>query len=341
MIMEGSVAVPSLITHCQCVRDALASFHDKDTFISRAVGHHTQVAMLGAQAGDPFFYEGAVPWEKRLYLRTLGEKMHESRVNQFFRQMLLSLNEEPASSQMKLAYLLGYLAHYALDAHTHPFIFYWSGFAEDPGNQAQQYRFKCDHSAFEKAIDLLFFPAAHRTPVHQWIQPSREEEKGLSEWLAPLLYQVYDTPVSPEGVAKSVKDMQLIYRWLMDRTGWKRRVAALSEAIFKPPGYITANIYPSQIPSGSDPGNLSHKPWCLPWDHQAVQHQSFLEVYQEGVTETVFLWQGVEDWIKGRASLEELLKKMGNRSFTTGLDCDHSVIFRYQHQHKNDFDNLK
>ncbi|WP_283407960.1 zinc dependent phospholipase C family protein [Anoxynatronum buryatiense] len=324
--------MPSLITHCQCVKEALESFSGQKRIMTEAAQKHPQMIMLGAQGGDPFFYEGVVPWEKRLHLRTLGEKMHEHHIRRFFSEMLASLKDGEALFQLKLAYILGYLAHYALDTHTHPFIFYWSGFAEDPGDPAQQYRFKCDHSAYEKALDLFFVPNAHQIPLHRWIQPPQAEMQAMARWLAPLLHHLYDIPVSPKGVMKSARDMQLIYRLLLDRTGWKRRMTACLEGIFRPPGYMTANIYPQKMPGDEDVLNEGRKPWCLPWDQQAVSRQNFMELYQEAVRETVELWQAVEDWLEGRNTLEGVLEKIGNRSFSTGIDCQQQVVFRYRHQ---------
>lgn len=171
--------MPKEITHClfaeQAVR-ALASsqFPRRRTTgreIQRLFGYQREALLFGAVAPDIFYYDIALPWQKSGLANgavwgDLLHGVHGEDTLKHVREMLHVLRnpeqQAPLTGGRPLAkdehsllvlFVLGYLAHVALDTLLHPFVYYYSGnyFA---ARVAEKQRAEARHRAIETVYDL-------------------------------------------------------------------------------------------------------------------------------------------------------------------------------------------
>ncbi len=136
--------MPALHTHYIC-GDTMLRLID-DAQIRNSILNHRNVFKLGTQGPDLFFYYGAWPWAKNNGMSKFGERMHEEKTGEFISEALkYVISSDSTEKGVLTAYLCGYLCHYVLDSHTHPYIFYKTGFVRK--NEAYTSKYTCYHLA--------------------------------------------------------------------------------------------------------------------------------------------------------------------------------------------------
>lgn len=138
--------MPSSITHQLVAEEAAARLPAE---AKNAVSKHPDEYYLGAQGPDIFFFY-------RIGCRSeynLGKFLHRNRVYDTFNFFLNALREDalPALSDEEeeeaLAYILGYICHYATDSVFHPFVY---SYMEQNGCD------KREHQQMENDWDVYF-----------------------------------------------------------------------------------------------------------------------------------------------------------------------------------------
>ena len=171
--------MPKEITHCLFAEKALHSLAASDFPLRRAAGREIlflfekqrEALLFGSVAPDIFYYDIAIPWEKKAASRgavwgNLIHGAHGEDTQRHVREMLRIL-KEPAlqlpltngrpltrdEHSLLLLFVMGYLAHVALDTLLHPFVYFYSGnyYADD---LAEKLRSEARHRALETIYDL-------------------------------------------------------------------------------------------------------------------------------------------------------------------------------------------
>lgn len=171
--------MPKEITHCLFAEKALHDLAASDFPVRRAVGRELlflyekqkEALLFGSVSPDIFYYDVAVPWEKASLARgqLWGDLIHGAHGEdtlRHVREMLRVLKEPELQSPLTgdrplsrdehsllLLFVMGYLAHVALDTLLHPFVYYYSGnyYADDA---AERQRSEARHRAIETVYDL-------------------------------------------------------------------------------------------------------------------------------------------------------------------------------------------
>lgn len=171
--------MPKEITHCLFAEKALHELAASDFPLRRSAGRELlflfekqkEALLFGSVAPDVFYYDIAVPWEKKgpangAIWGDLIHGAHGEDTLRHVREMLRILREPDLQSPLTggrplsrdehsllLLFVMGYLAHVALDTLMHPFVYYYSGnyYAEDA---AEKQRSEARHRAIETVYDL-------------------------------------------------------------------------------------------------------------------------------------------------------------------------------------------
>jgi hypothetical protein len=323
--------MPAAVTHYLCGNRVLKLI--KNNNIKDTITNRRSIFNLGTQGPDIFFYYGAWPWSKNKGIPKLGNRIHKEKTGKFFAEALKYIIESDEPSKGILtAYMYGYLCHYVLDCRIHPYVFYKTGFIR----RGEEYsaKFNCYHRMFEASLDVLmlkheFNKKPRDIKVSETIAISREAADVISEMYSKVLMHVHDIDVGNEYVCQAINDTVGIAAALRDVIGIKKSLLLSIEKVLGRPPLFSSMIMPLKVKDDLDYLNSSHRVWYPPWDDSQELTSSFIENFEAAVSESTKIIEATFSCLTGKIDLESLMLLIGNRSFTTGEDCDLDLEFKY------------
>ncbi len=109
--------MPAIFTHVQFGKEVAAVLPKE---LREATERHPSAFYLGTQGPDILFYHKPLKSKKKNPVRKQGWDMHAQAAAPFFTRVAQILRERPDEAQT--AYAIGFLCHFTLDSHCHPFI---------------------------------------------------------------------------------------------------------------------------------------------------------------------------------------------------------------------------
>ncbi|MCX7711097.1 MAG: zinc dependent phospholipase C family protein [Clostridia bacterium] len=323
--------MPNLFTHYLCGQKAL--LQSGNPAIRETILQNRQIFNLGTQGPDILFYYRVWPWLSSKEIDEAGETIHNEKVSDFFAAALSYIQSCPDPGRNQLsAYLFGYLCHYALDCAAHPYVFYVTGFVRKGDPPTKKYNYY--HRMFETAVDVLMVERDLGLNIYdlkatELIHLSRSEEAKIARMYHQLLPTVYGIDISTNQVITAIHDMKRIFAVLRDKYGSKKKLLSQVENRIAAPGAFTSTIYPRKVRDDLDYLNHKHSSWHLPWDDSKESTASFMDLFDKAIIDTLSLWQAACSYLREEISLEDATAQIGNRSFSTGLDCNLDLEFKY------------
>lgn len=282
---------------------------------------------LGLQGPDLFFY--FLP-SYLIHENNIGSVAHTEHTGRFLRHLLNSrrLFSGKKEQQIAEAYIAGFLGHYLLDTHCHPYVYWKTRFRE------KNNRYHGRHMSLETEIDTTLLALYRRCPPSAFRQSrvislSPYELRTISR----ILHNVYRQAYPHLGVHRitmhaAIRSIQLGTRFFHDPFGWKKNVVrALEQRIL---GYsLFSTMIPEKNPSvHTDPLNLRRRPWKNPWDTSLVSDASFPHMmkgakkrYLETLTALDRLFLKKPFTPAETLEISRLSKRLGNNSYHSGLDA--------------------
>jgi len=279
---------------------------------------------LGLQGPDLFFYY--LP-SYTIHANNIGSVAHTEDTGKFLFYLLRSrqLFADHRQQQIAEAYIAGFLGHYTLDTHCHPYVYWKTDFQEK--NNCYHGR----HMGLEVDIDtelLQFYkhclPSAFRqdTTIHLTHLQVRT--------IAAILHFVYRKTYPELGILYptmyiSIRSIQLGTKWLWDPSGRKKRLLGRLERLIL--GYpLLSTLIPSDTEHlYLDPLNILHRPWHNPWDLSQTSNDSFFDLMEKAQISYLELLSDFNQLIRqspahAKTPTKAFLRKLGNRSYHSGLD---------------------
>lgn len=234
--------------------------------------------------------------------------------------------------EIAYAYIAGYLTHYVLDVHAHPYIYYKSGFSKK-GRQPFQLRYSLLHRKLESNIDDMLYKALksdvpRKEKMHELFISTSRQQEIIAKILASTISKVYNRQVKESDIKKSLKYMSFMIKALHSITPKQKTLMEFGEKITIGEELITSLIQESDNFS-FDFLNLKNKEWCSPWDNTLKHTTSFIDLYNKSVDEGSELLTLLFEFAYGELSNEELNIKIDNRSLKTGISSDLDVVFKH------------
>lgn len=316
-----------------------------DTEIKKMLKRNLGPFRFGMQGPDLFFYNPFYIFGPEE--RNIGSLMHETEVNNFFRNYLTQAErlKRREDREAALSYFYGFLCHYALDTAIHPYVYYRSGY-EVNKEKGKKESFSL-HTYIEALMDtILLKEHLNLTPsrFHQTrtLTLSKREFHLLSSLLVRSVNKTYFQLEGNELPEKLEKRFSLflsilsikIGTWLLhDKVGLKKKLIQFFEEKFIKE-VVVGNIIESDFYFDNiDANNMKKTVWYNPWDTSISSTATVPELFDaagETFTEyAVFLNDYMKEALsencnKGvrRQKKELLLKKLGNLSYHSGLSCD-------------------
>jgi hypothetical protein len=297
----------------------------EDDKIKKHISSFRNVFNLGTQGPDLLFYYNAWPWTKSKGIPEVGNRLHDAKTGQFISEALkYSSCSEEEKKNLLTAYLYGYLCHYALDCHTHPYIFYKTGFVRKDEKYSDKYT--CYHRMFETALDVFMLERELGLKPSEFnasekIRISGQASAAIGEMHSFMLEKLYSENISTAAVCQAITDIAAVSAALRDRTGIKKLLLEKVEKLMGKCPMYSSMILPLAIKDRRDYLNLLHNTWSLPWDPESRHTDSFPDMFEAAAAEAAKLCTAVSSYIYDGAEIEEVMSLIGNRSFSTGMDC--------------------
>ena len=327
------IILPSSVTHSYFAMDV---YQKLNRCCQKKIEHNLGNYKLFSQGSDPFMFYHFLLGKKANQMKQLQNRMHHEKTQDFFLSIINYIHQEQLQDDsLIMSYLYGYICHYYLDAFTHPFIYYKSGFFVV--NDKNTYQYNGLHQEIEYRIDSYFIEKReHQDPSKFRIDKFIFETKGFSKELEELIQisigKVYDTKEVVRLYEKSIWYMKKFFRLInYDPYGWKLKFYQLLDKFTSDKTIRLEELsFYSPYLEKKDYLNLAHQKWNYPWDKSSCLTTSFLELYDMACQQAVIAIQEVTTMLNKRNYNEKRLKEIfANWSFATGIDCKRKVEMKY------------
>jgi len=245
--------------------------------------------LLGTMGPDAYFGDVLLPPVGRADRLQLPDRLHKQDGKSLFGALLAYAQADDSL----FAYALGFLTHFLLDNHTHPYII-----ARFPGKE---------HSPAEIAIEMLM--TEKQEDACYRVKPSRFYNRGgvasIDALLARVNWKLF--ALRTEGCyPRSIKKWLGLGDLQFDPHGRKR-------VLLKPFKFITKYLLTPGVQDAADMLNERHAPWGRRDAKGNQRTQSFLELFEAAREEaTVCLDMAVS--LRGKGDYGPLLDRFTGRT---------------------------
>lgn len=247
--------------------------------LTRAIAAHPHAFCAGMQGPDPFLFYLPAAFRKR----RLSSVMHTEQTARLLCRLLTHAHSmQGRDRSIALSYVAGFLGHYLLDSHTHPFVYARAGIEHSRDSF-------CIHNALEADLNALAVRRSFGKPLREMSRPCAYEltaaqRKVLRTLYSDLLERVYHIDCSPAKVERALWSVQKCYRVLYDPQGRKALVVRSAEK-------LAGHAYLSPLFLGEshyfkDPANLQRCVWVDPFTKKASR-ADFFELYDRALEQYV------------------------------------------------------
>jgi len=315
--------MPGFLTHYIAGKALLQSLAPQ---IQQPIASGERLYNLGTQGPDIFFYY--FPGALRKRSRGVGSQMHLSNLGLFLLEMAKSARatKNPREKDTIFAYTSGFLMHYALDAHAHPYVY-----AMTHKDHAPKIKNSADHRKLETAIDVAMLKlVSGQKPagLKQWelINADSRQMAIAAEALSQAVRAIYSRDVPPKIVHRAMRHMVHLTRLLQSKSGRRKRWMELVENLTVREQLFSSMVHMQELADGEDYLNTQKISWTPPWQKECTYTDSFLDRYYAAIDEGVQLVEALYEYVYADLSAEDLAEKIGNRSLKTGLPCNPNDI---------------
>lgn len=271
--------MPNIITHTLFAQEIFDKVDENthDLFEPRL-----HLLEIGSNGPDFLFFHGMNPKDffKKSDLRVSGSMFHAGHVNEFYQKALISIRNE-ADEEIKkdmMTYVCGHLCHWALDATSHPYVFYRTGTCK--GKSAWY------HHRFESLIDAIMLKVKKECTIEDFkfyeiSDASKEEARAIARIYVPAICQILGFEIKPHQIMESLKDWHFIESLFYDASGDKLKALQTLETFTKAYNSLSGYIVPNEPDDPYDVMNLLHTRWVHPSDDTLVSTESFFDLYDK------------------------------------------------------------
>jgi hypothetical protein len=302
--------MPGFLSHYIAGQAALAGVRPE---IREKINSDVRLYNLGTQGPDIFFYYFPA--------RGLAQEMHLSGLGLFLAYMARLAKENERERDTIFAYTAGFLMHYTLDCHAHPYVY-----ARAYNKNAPKLKNSADHRKFETAIDvalLKLVSGEKPAGLNQWelINAAKDGLSVSATALSQGIFEIYGKKISDKKARRALKFTISATRLLQSKNGRRKRFMEIIENISIREPLYSSMVHMQEILGDNDYLNIKKSSWTPPWSAEA-HNASFVDKYNAAVEEGIQMLNAMYDFVYGDLQPLILAEKLGNRSLKTGLPCN-------------------
>ncbi|MBW7573487.1 zinc dependent phospholipase C family protein [Caproiciproducens faecalis] len=279
--------MPAAITHFLHAQRVLEHLQKTETNLE----WNPEAFFWGAQGPDFLYCHRYFPWQKGENLRTYAEKLHRTNPSKIL-SLMRECYRKQSNKEMTLSYIDGFLCHYSLDRICHPFV--QSGVLALLAQDATQGE-EILHNQIESALDVILLryeKSALPTEfdLKQTVPKDCSVQLHIADLYAYLLHGLFGVEDAGLLLYQATKDCRKVFGLLNDRTTLKQALLERRERN----GKRTISCHFRGISEGDDCdyANILHQEWNWPADSGTARDDSFLDLYEESVKDSIQLIGG-------------------------------------------------
>lgn len=269
--------MPNIITHTLFAQEI---FDKVDEAAHDLFEPRLQLLEIGSNGPDFLFFHGMNPKDfyKKSDLRVAGSMFHAAHVNDFYQKALISIRNEQDEDIKKdmMIYVCGHLCHWALDATSHPYVFYRTGPCK--GKSAWY------HHRFESLLDAIMLKVKRECTIEDFkfyevCDVTKEQARAIARIYVVAIRQILGFDIKPHQILESLNDWHFIETLFYDASGDKLKALQTLETFTKAYNSLSGYIVPNHPDDPYDVMNLLHTRWVHPSDSSFVSTESFFDLY--------------------------------------------------------------
>lgn len=269
--------MPNIITHTLFAQEI---FDKVDEATHDLFEPRLQLLEIGSNGPDFLFFHGMNPKDfyKKSDLRVAGSMFHAAHVNDFYQKALISIRNEQDEDIKKdmMTYVCGHLCHWALDATSHPYVFYRTGPCK--GKSAWY------HHRFESLLDAIMLKVKRECTIEDFkfyevCDVTKEQARAIARIYVVVIRQILGFDIKPHQILESLNDWHFIETLFYDASGDKLKALQTLETFTKAYNSLSGYIVPNHPDDPYDVMNLLHTRWHHPSDSSFVSTESFFDLY--------------------------------------------------------------
>ena len=307
--------VPAFYSHYSFGIEGYKQIEDME--LKRLVKCHRSVFTLGLLGPDLFFY--FLP-DVFLGSKKPAIVMHEYKTNRFLEALLRECEQLTGEErEIALAYVAGFIGHYAMDIACHPYIYEMAHRHENPGSW---------HYRYESAMDVFccrnyLHRFASQMNAHRLLSLNKEEMRVVCRLAAKAYNRTYKLPhMAPATIKGCIACMHVTIAFLNDKRGRKEpfvrgcEMKLLGYGLLSP---LFVNFYMYSV----EEREIAH--------FQEMFHLGLVR-FDEYLRRLALHMRTMNQEVP-HAELERsrryLLRELGNLSYHTGKPCEPNFHLRF------------
>lgn len=314
--------MPGLITNYLFGEQAYQTL--SSGYLKETINKNTNAYRMGLQGPDIFYYYLS-PYMRRRK-NNICNILHEKHTGIFIDNMLEYVDFlETEEREICLSYIAGFLCHYALDIHTHPYLHY--RMKADLELHPELHRDAFYYRRLETLMDsLLLKRMNHMEPsqlnLEALVCVNKKERKSISDCLLYALRTTYHYRLSRKTLVKVINSVRRTCIFLQTNPQMRRRLTFFFEKRLrmKMNASKTCFIYPEYQGDPKDYLNESNRIWFTAGDN-VPRTESFFQLLSDANIFSNQILEALDDYLAWHGSRENLIDAIGSRSYYTGETC--------------------
>lgn len=274
---------------------------------------------MGLQGPDIFFYYLSSYGRSRK--NNICDVLHEKNTGEFIDNMLdYTIILDAQDREICLAYISGFLCHYALDSHTHPYLRY--RVEQDLNTHPERRSISFYYRRIETMMDTLLLKRLnHMEPsqlnLEALVSLSKKDRKNIADCLLYALRTTYHYHMSRKTLIQVLRSVRSTCIFLQTNPQMRRRLVHFFEKRLPLTSSKTCFIYPEYQGDPEDYLNEMKRTWYSGNDLTA-RNESFYELLNDANIFSNQILEALDDYLAWHGDRENLSQIIGSNSYYTG-----------------------
>jgi hypothetical protein len=309
--------MPNVLTHGLMAQRVFETMCEGE--VVSAIKAHPQVYKFASNGPDFLFYYNAWPWldqDEAKRVSEYGEQMHRGRVNLFMDTMVgIALKQNQLSARkIMLAFIAGYICHWALDSVAHPFVFYRSG---SMAGNLKYYHFRYESNLDVKMVRDVFKYKLKDYPTRSFLNMTKNQEDVVAFLVSEAHKVTYNSDITKQDCLISMKHGKEILVPLFDPTGLVYPITRQAEKMLANNLWkFSSHMVSKNIDDSYDELNLKKELWKNPAEPSITSNATFLDLFEESIDRGYDALEVLEKMIHGEVN--SLAETIQDRNFNSG-----------------------
>lgn len=312
--------MPGLITNYLFGERAYQSL--SPNYLKEIIRKNPNAYRMGLQGPDIFFYY--LSYYMRTRKNNICNVLHEKSTGLFIDNLLeYAMILDTEECEVCLAYIAGFLCHYALDIHTHPYFRY--RVERDLSEHQERQNSPFYYRRLETLMDTLLLKRLnHMEPsqlnLEALVYINKKERRIISDCLVYSLRTTYHYRISRKTILKVIRSVRNTCIFLQSNPQLRQRFVRFIDKRLPFTPSKTCFIYTEYEGDPSDYLNETKQTWYSGKDMQP-RNESFYDLLSDANIFSTQILETMDDYLAWHGSLENLDQIIGSRSYYTGEPC--------------------